>query len=147
MYIVVKGKIMNLGTPPVTFAPEAAVAFRESPVPFDQIIMDWLRDNPKYQEVSRDRTLRLVTFKNPGNRDTGTSPCPELLQAVAGNRLKCPKCGRQVRTAENYKAKFTDKILAGGQPSRQFLGEEVTLICYKCGAETRVDNWRDFLAT
>jgi len=53
IYIVVKGKIMNLGTPPVTFAPEAAVTFRESPVPFDQISWTGFATTPKYQEVSR----------------------------------------------------------------------------------------------
>lgn len=58
-----------------------------------------------------------------------------------------PKCNRRVVAAEHYKAKFTDKPQAEGQAIRQFLGYEVTLVCYKCGSETRVDNWRKYLAS
>ncbi len=138
---------MNQGNPPVTFAPEATVTFRESEVPFDKMVESWLSDNPKYHVVSKDVTSRLVTFRNSGSRDTGTSPSPELLEAVAGNMLTCPKCKRRIRTAENYKAKFIDIVQAGGQTVRQFLGDEVTLVCYKCGSETRVDNWKAFLTS
>lgn len=136
---------MNLGTPNLSFAPEATVVFRESALPFDTIIKDWLSDNPNYYEVSNNRASRSATFGRFCNSGTSTSPSPELSEALAQKLLKCPKCKCQISTAENYKAKLTDKLQGAGQTIREFVSEEVTLICYKCGSETRVDNWRAHL--
>jgi hypothetical protein len=133
---------MNLGTPSLSFAPEANVTFRESALPFDNIVKNWLSDNHDYHEVSRNRSSRSVTFKRACSAGTSTSPSPELLEAVAKKLLKCPKCKGQIGTAENYKAKLTDEVQAEGRTGRVFVSEEVTLVCYKCGSETRVDNWK-----
>jgi hypothetical protein len=133
---------MNLGTPSLSFAPEASVTFRESAMPFDDIVKDWLSDNRNYHEVLRNRSLRSVTFKRVCNAGTSTSPSPELLEAVAQKSLKCPKCKGRIGTVENYKAKLTGTVPAEGQAAGAFVSEQVTLVCYKCGSETRVDNWR-----
>jgi len=138
-------KIMNLGNPSVSFAPEAKVIFKESAMPFDNIVKSWLSDNPNYFEVSQNRSSRLVTFKRSCNSGTSTSPSLDLLEAIAQKLLKCLKCKCQVGTAENYKAKLVDRLKEGGQTTTEFVSDEVTLVCYKCGAETRVDNWKAHL--
>lgn len=134
---------MNLGNPCVSIDPEARVIFPASDLPFDNLVKAWLSDNPKYHEVSKNEAYRLVTFQNFGVMGTGTSPNLELLAALASRLLKCPKCGGSVSATENYKARFTDSPQAAGQPIRQFVSDEVTFVCYKCGSENRVSNWRD----
>jgi hypothetical protein len=136
---------MNSGNPCVSIDPEAIVIFQESDLPFDNLVGAWLSDNPKYHEVSKNEAMRLVTFRNFGVIGMGTSPNLELLDAVASGLLKCPKCKRSIRTIENYKVTFTDRLQAGGQTMRLFVSDEVTLVCYKCGSEKRVNNWRDHL--
>ncbi len=136
---------MNLGTPSLSFALVADVVFRESSLPFDTIIKDWLSDNNNYSEISRNRLSRSATFKRCCNSGTSTCPSPELMEAIARKLLKCPKCKCQVGTAENYKAKLVESPQDGGQSSMVFSSEKVTLVCYKCGSETRVDNWRAHL--
>lgn len=136
---------MNVGSPCVSVDPEACVIFPASDLPFDNLVKAWLSDNPTYHAVSKDEAYRLATFRNFGVTGTGTSPNLELLAALASRQLKCPKCGRSVSATENYKARFTDSPQPVGQPIRQFVGDEVTLVCYKCGSENRVGNWRDHL--
>lgn len=135
---------MNLGTPGISFAPEANVIFRESVMPFDDVVKSWISDNHNYYEVSRNRSLRSVTFRTSCNAGTSTSPSPELVEAIARKLLKCPKCNCQVGTAENYKAKLADRLV-GGRTIKVFVSEEVTLVCYKCGLETRVTDWKAHL--
>jgi len=132
---------MNQGTPSLSFAPEANVIFRETALPFDSVIKGWLSDNPNYYEISQNRSQRSATFRRSCNPGTSTTPSPELVEAIAHKLLKCPKCKCQVGAAENYKARFTD----GPQAGRTFVSDKVTLVCYKCGSETRVDNWKDHL--
>jgi len=146
IYIVIKEEIMNLGTPSVSFAQETNVIFRESTVPFDTIVKDWLSDNHNYLEVSQNRASRSATFKRACNSGTSTSPSQELLDAIAHKLLRCPKCKCQVATAENYKARLTAGPHTEGMGTRTFASVEVTLVCYKCGSETRVDNWKDHLS-
>jgi hypothetical protein len=136
---------MNLGTPSVSFAPETEVLFRESVMPFENVVRGWISDNPNYYEISKNRSSRSATFKRSCNSGTSTSPSLELVEALAQKLLQCPKCKSRVGTAENYKAKLTDRPRAGGQIAGAFISDEVTLVCYKCGSETRVDNWKAHL--
>jgi hypothetical protein len=136
---------MNVGNPSVSFDPKACVIFPASDLPFDNLVTAWLFDNPAYYVVSKDEAYRLATFRNFGVTGTGTSPDPELLAALASRLLKCPKCGGSVSATENYKARFTDRPQAVGQPTRQYVSDAVTLVCYKCGSEIRVGNWRDHI--
>jgi|SRR5271157_372022 hypothetical protein len=136
---------MNVGNPGVTIDPEACVIFPASDLPFDNLVKAWLSDNPQYHEVSKNEALRFVTFRNFGVIGTGTSPNLELLAALASKLLKCPKCGGSVSATEDYKARFTDSPQVEGQPIRQFVSDAVTLVCYKCGSENRVSNWRNHL--
>jgi len=134
---------MNLGNPCVSVDPEASVVFPESDLPFDNLVKAWLSDNPRYHEVLKDEAHRSATFRNFSVTGTGTGPDLELLGALASRILKCPVCGGSVSATENYKARFADSPQAVGQPIRQFVSDEVTLICYKCGSESRVGNWRN----
>jgi hypothetical protein len=136
---------MNSGNPCVSIDPEVSVLFQESDVPVDNLVRAWLSDNPNYHEVSKNETLRLVTFRNFGVVGMGTSPNLELLDAVASGSVKCPKCKNSIKATENYKAAFTDSLQRGGEKMRLFVSDEVTLVCYKCGSEKRVSNWRDHL--
>jgi hypothetical protein len=132
---------MNQGTPSLSFAPEANVFFRETALPFESAIKGWLSDNPNYYEISNNRSSRSAIFKRSCTPGTSSTPSVELVEAIARKLLKCPKCNCQVSAAENYKAKFTE----GPQANRTVVSDEVTLVCYKCGSETRVDNWKDHL--
>ncbi len=136
---------MNFGNPSISIDPEACVIFPASDLPFDNLVNAWISDNPKYHEVSRDKVNRLVTFRNFGVTGMGTNPNLELLAALASRILKCPKCGSSISATENYKARFTDGPQAVGQAIRQFVSDAVTLVCYKCGSENRVSNWRDHI--
>ncbi len=136
---------MNQGTPSLSFAPEVNVVFRESVTPFDYVVKDWLSDNRNYVEVSQNRASRSAIFKRSCNSGTSTSPSIELQEAIARKSLKCPKCKCPVGTAENYKAKLSDESQTKGTTTMAFVSEEVTLVCYKCGSETRVGNWRAHL--
>ncbi len=136
---------MNSGNPCLSVDPEASVIFRANDLPIDTSAKAWLSDNPTYHQASKNEDLRLATFKNFGVTGMGTSPDVALLEALASRLLKCPKCKRSVSTTEHYKATFTDSPQAGGQTIRRFVSDEVTLVCYKCGSEKRVTNWRDHL--
>jgi|GEM_PF-3521425 hypothetical protein len=136
---------MNVGNPCVSIDPEACVIFPASALPFDALVKAWLSDNPAYHEVSKNEPLRMVTFRNFGVAGTGTGSNDELLAALASRLLKCPTCGARVSATENYKARFVDAPRAAGPPLRRFVSDEVTLICYKCGSENRVGNWRSHL--
>jgi hypothetical protein len=136
---------VNLGTPNLSFAPDVNVTFRESAIPFDTIIRDWLSDNRNYVEVSQNRASRSALFKRSCNSGTSTSPSPELRDALSRKLLQCPKCKFPVGTAENYKAKLSAGPRGREPATAVFVSEEVTLVCYKCGSETRVGNWRAHL--
>lgn len=136
---------MNQGTPSLSFAPEVTVVFRESVTPFDYAVKDWLSDNRNYVEVSQNRASRSAFFKRSCNPGTSTSPSLELQEAIAHKLLKCPKCKCPVGTAENYKAKLSNESKAQGPTTTVFVSEEVTLVCYKCGSNSRVGDWRAHL--
>lgn len=69
----------------------------------------------------------------------------ELLGALAADALRCPKCDAKIKNSRDYKADIVDIPGVGGMNARVLRGEQVTLLCEKCGAEHRTDNWRAFI--
>jgi DNA-directed RNA polymerase subunit RPC12/RpoP len=138
---------MNCGTPCNAVEPELDVSFASSKRPLDVMVKDWLSDNPNYQELFRDGTARVVRFRTLVAGSANSGPLSEFQSAMAGKLLNCPRCKSPILASENFKVKYSYKAaLPGGLEVRHYVGDEVTLVCYKCGAETRVDNWRKHLA-
>jgi DNA-directed RNA polymerase subunit RPC12/RpoP len=137
---------MNNGTPCNAVEPELDVSFTSSRRPLELLIKDWLSDNPNYQELFRDGTARVVRFRTLLAGCTSSGPLSEFQSAMANKLLNCPKCKSRILASENFKVNYSYKTaVPGGLEVRQYAGDEVTLVCYKCGAETRVNNWRNYL--
>jgi hypothetical protein len=137
---------MNCGTPCNAVEPELDVSFTSSKRPLELVIKDWLSDNPNYQELFRDGSARVVRFRTLEAGNANSGPLDEFQSAMASKLLNCPKCKQPILASENYKAKYSyTAAVPGGLEVRRYVSEEVTLVCYKCGAETRVDNWRNHL--
>lgn len=137
---------MNCGTPCNAVEPELDVSFASSKRPLDMMVKDWLSDNPNYQELFRDGTARLVRFRTLVAGSVKSCPLTEFQSAMASKLLNCPRCKSPILASENFKVKYSYKAaVPGGLEVRRYVGDEVTLVCYKCGAETRVDNWRNHM--
>jgi hypothetical protein len=54
---------MNEGNPPKANENLLTVTFQSTAVTFEQQIIDWLSDNPNYDEMSKSTVLRTVIFK------------------------------------------------------------------------------------
>ena len=68
-----------------------------------------------------------------------------LGAAMLDKAIKCKQCGNAISETRDYKANIINIPRIGEPPTLDISGEEVTLVCNKCGWTKRTNDWKQFV--
>lgn len=74
------------------------------------------------------------------------SSCLNLMALMSIGLVKCPECGVPIERVEDYEADIVRIPAIGGSTDTFMRGDEVTLVCDKCGWKEHTFNWRNFVS-